>query len=134
RNLHSALWTGREIILWGGSDIPDEFNTGGRYDPNADSWTSTGNNNAPDVRADHTAVWTGSEMIIWGGYDGSFLDTGSRYTPSMDTWTATSTANAPDGRYLHTAVWTGPEMIVWGGSNGASDLNTGGRYNPATDS
>src|SRR5438874_11592147 len=25
-------------------------------------------------------------------------------------------------------------MIVWGGFNGSSDLNTGGRYNPGTDS
>jgi len=29
--------------------------------------------------------------------------------------------------------WTGNEMIVWGGSGGPSDLNTGGRYNPGTD-
>ena len=34
----------------------------------------------------------------------------------------------------HTAVWTGSEMIVWGGSNGSSYFNTGGRYNPSTDS
>jgi hypothetical protein len=30
-------------------------------------------------------------------------------------------------------VWTGSQMIVWGGYNGPS-LNTGGRYNPTTDS
>jgi hypothetical protein len=50
-----------------------------------------------------------------------------------DTWTATSTTNAPDGRDGHTAVWTGSEMIVWGGYNGTY-FNTGGRYNPGTDS
>src|SRR4029077_7423325 len=32
-----------------------------------------------------------------------------------------------------TAEWTGTEMIVWGGANQTSYLNTGGRYNPATD-
>jgi hypothetical protein len=49
-----------------------------------------------------------------------------------DTWTAT--AGAPDARHLHTAVWTGSEMIVWGGE-GAFSLfnNTGGSYNPSTD-
>ena len=32
-------------------------------------------------------------------------------------------------------MWTGSEMIVWGGeSDGISYLNTGGRYNPSTDS
>jgi hypothetical protein len=51
-----------------------------------------------------------------------------------DTWTATSTANAPDGRSSHTAVWTGTEMIVWGGWKPHRALNTGGRYNPSTDS
>jgi len=45
-----------------------------------------------------------------------------------DSWTAT--AGAPSGRGGHTAVWTGSEMIVWGGY---PDLNTGGRYNPSTD-
>src|SRR6266853_1158448 len=51
-----------------------------------------------------------------------------------DTWTATSTANAPGARDLQTAVWTGSEMIVWGGNHNGSQLNTGGRYNPSTDS
>src|SRR6476659_9610439 len=50
-----------------------------------------------------------------------------------DTWTATSTANAPSARAGHTAVWTGSEMIIWGGGT-STNLNTGGRYNPSTDS
>src|SRR5439155_399386 len=49
-----------------------------------------------------------------------------------------STTNAPSPRGLHTAVWTSTEMIVWGGCNSGfpcSNLfNTGGRYNPSTDS
>jgi hypothetical protein len=36
-------------------------------------------------------------------------------------------------RSNHTAVWTGSLMIVWGGYDGVL-LNTGGRYDPATDS
>jgi hypothetical protein len=47
-----------------------------------------------------------------------------------DTWTAAP----PSARGGHTAVWTGSEMIVWSGQNGGSVfLNTGGRYNPSTD-
>ncbi len=41
---------------------------------------------------------------------------------------------SPQPRAGHTAVWDGSEMIVWGGSQDGSDVNTGGRYNPATDS
>src|SRR4029434_8829761 len=50
-----------------------------------------------------------------------------------DTWAATSITNAPTARGGHAAVWTGSEMILWGG-NDASYFNTGGRYDPSTDS
>src|SRR4029079_10580035 len=102
-----------------------------------DSWTATSTTNAPDGRYYHTAVWTGSEMIVWGGNNGTDLNTGGRYNPSTDSWVATSTINAPTGRRQHTAVWTGSEMIVWGGlffDFMFHYLNTGGRYNPSTDS
>ena len=114
------------------------LNTGGRYNPDTDSWTATNTSNAPDSREDHTAVWTGSEMIVWGGAGCIFdcsLNTGGRYIPGIDSWTATSTANAPSARFSHTAVWTGNEMVVWGGGGSNGDvLNSGGRYNPGTDS
>jgi N-acetylneuraminic acid mutarotase len=134
RAVHTAVWTGSEMIIWGGSyTIGGYLNAGGRYNPGTDSWTPTSLTNAPAARYYHTAVWTGSEMIVWGGYNVSNLNTGGRYNPSTDSWTATSTTNAPAGREYHTAAWTGSQMIVWGGYNGYY-LNTGGRYNPSTDS
>ncbi len=130
RAYQTAVWTGTEMIVWGGYDGNNALNTGGRYNPSTDSWTATSTTNAPTGRYLHTAVWTGSEMIVWGGYNGgSSFNTGGRYNPSTDTWTATSTTDAPEARYGHTAVWTSSEMIVWSGSY----WNTGGRYNPSTD-
>jgi N-acetylneuraminic acid mutarotase len=136
REFHTAVWTGSEMIVWGGYDGSNDVNTGGRYNPGTDSWTRTSTTNAPSPRERHTAVWTGSEMIVWGGWDESvYFNTGGRYNPSTDSWIATSTANAPLGRIAHTAVWSGSEMIVWGGVDSTfNDLNTGGRYNPGTDS
>src|SRR6478672_4857995 len=131
REFHTAVWTGTEMIVWGGANGMTYFNTGGRYNPGADSWIPTSTTNVPDARQSHTAVWTGTEMIIWGGF---FFNTGGRYNPNTDSWAATSTTNAPTARYAHTAVWTGNEMIVWGGYDGSHDVNTGGRYNPSTDS
>src|SRR6267143_2032336 len=126
RDRHTAVWTGSEMIVWGGTND----STGGRYNPATDMWTATSLTNVPAARTGHTAVWTGSEMIVWGGYGASgYPNTGGRYDPAANTWTATNTTNAPTGRSGHTAVWTGDEMIVWGGGP-----NTGGRYNPATDS
>jgi N-acetylneuraminic acid mutarotase len=132
RDGHTAVWTGSEMIVWGGFD-GDYLNTGGRYNPSTDSWTATSTVNAPSARELHTAVWTGSEMIVWGGLN---LDpAGGRYNPSTDSWTATSLTNAPTGRFSHTAVWTGSEMIIWGGHGiGVAIFNTGGKYNPNTDS
>jgi len=133
RRYHTAVWTGSEMIIWGGFDDGAHLNSGGRYNPITDSWTATSISNAPTFRDVHTAVWTGSEMIVWGGYDTStgYVNTGGRYNPSTDSWVATAIAGAADRRGFHTAVWTGSEMIVWGGYNGSA-LNTGGRYNPST--
>jgi N-acetylneuraminic acid mutarotase len=134
RALHTAVWTGSQMIVWGGFDQVTISNAGGRYNPGTNSWTPTSTNNAPTARASHTAVWTGSEMIIWGGNDDSGdSNIGGRYDPSTNSWTPTTTYNAPKGRASHTAVWTGSEMIVWGGYHGDSYLITGGRYNPTTD-
>jgi hypothetical protein len=136
RESRPSVWTGVEMIIWGGVNSHGSLNTGGRYNPSTDTWTATSTSNAPIGRGSHTAVWTGIEMIVWGGYNNPAgeLNTGGRYNPTTDTWTATSTANAPAARASHTAVWTGIEMIVWGGRNETFWMNTGGRYNPGTDS
>src|SRR5207245_413056 len=134
RYYHTAVWTGSEMIVWGGDKDSSVLNTGGRYNPSTDTWTATSTTNAPDARYYHTAVWTGSEMIVWGGGSNiSLFNTGGRYNPSTDTWTATSTTNAPDARFGHTAVWTGSEMIVWGGFNDSGRSKTRGRENASTD-
>jgi N-acetylneuraminic acid mutarotase len=117
RYAHTAVWTGGEMIVWGGFDGTNPLNTGGKYNPGTDTWTTTGTANAPSSRYDHTAVWTDNEMIIWGGNDNNQdLNTGGRYNPNTDSWTATSTSAAPTARELHTAVWTNSQMIVWGGT------------------
>jgi N-acetylneuraminic acid mutarotase len=130
---HAAVWTGSEMIVWGGFQFEGFSNTGGRYNPSTDSWAATTTANAPSPRAS-TAVWTGTEMIIWGGRDGvNYLNTGGRYNPSSDSWTATSMSGAPTAR-SGTLVWTGSEIIIWGGFSDIGYTNTGGRYNPDTDS
>ena len=134
RSYHTAVWTGNEMIVWGGLGVGVSFNTGGSYNPATDTWTPTSTTNAPDARDVHTAVWTGNEMIVWGGSDlnGVLLNTGGRYNPGTDSWTPTSNTSAPSGRDAHTAVWSGSEMIIWGGFDGSNNVNTGGRYNPVT--
>ena len=116
RSGHTAVWTGSEMIVWGGNGVNGWQNTGLRYDPTTDSWTATSTTGAPAARMDHTAVWTGQAMIVWGGQPLSEAgETGGRYDPASDSWSPTTLGGAPAPRWLHTAVWTGSAMIVWGG-------------------
>jgi len=129
---HSAVWTGAEMIVWGGADGHTLPASGGRYDPATDAWTLMFGG-GPAMQ-NPKVVWTGSEMIVWGGDYGA--NSGARYNPTMDTWLVTSTgANVPESRVGYTVVWTGSEMIVWGGVSDYWNtyINTGGRYDPTTD-
>lgn len=149
RSSHTAVWTGEEMIVWGGvtgsvggvGRSPELRGDGAAYDPRSDTWRAI----APgplSPRIYHVAVWTGEEMIVWGGsrplrrerervrYDGAAYDRES------DSWRvlaptrllAAPRAVLPAGAEPDLkAVWTGEEMIVWGPNGGAS-------YEPKSDS
>ena len=86
RRDHTAIWTGTEMIVWGGFDGEVYLNNGGRFNPALNSWTPLTLTGAPEPRALHTAVWSGSQMIVWGGYNGSVINTGGRYNPAANSW------------------------------------------------
>ncbi len=131
---HTAVWTGRHMVVWGGYDGYCSLDTGGRYDPVLDVWTPT-SWGAPDIRDSHAAVWTGKVMLVWGGARGcgssySVLNTGGRYNPETNSWAPISTTDAPPARANAEAVWTGRSMVVWGGDEDSWAMNTGGIYDP----
>jgi N-acetylneuraminic acid mutarotase len=140
----AAVWTGTEMIVWGGARNPTAvLNDGGRYDPAADRWSAMSNVGAPAARWHPSTVWTGTELLVWGGFLNDFgasTNTGGRYDPATDSWRAMSTIGAPAARGATPAVWTGTELLVWGGPADAAfgtgyydPLNDGGAYDPATD-
>jgi N-acetylneuraminic acid mutarotase len=131
---HTALWSGSEMLIWGGFTNPGVLGNGARFNPATGIWTAMASSGAPSARYGHVGVWTGTQMIIWGGYNGSsqVLGTGARYTPSTNTWATVASSGAPSERGGHVAVWTGTEMLVWGGYDGSNLVNTGSRYNPTT--
>jgi N-acetylneuraminic acid mutarotase len=145
--LHSAIWTGSKMIVYGGF-TPNYSSSpyGASYDPSTNAWA----NITPvpvnaGQRMSHSAVWTGTKMIVFGGRYGfngfsqnlgTLTNYGALYDPTTDSWTAISNTNAPTPRDRHASVWTGDKMIVWGGAiatGGAGSTNTGGIYDPATD-
>ena len=135
---HSAVWTGSEMIVWGGAySSTGSYADGARFDPGSGDWSPLPDQGAPSARRDHSAVWTGSEMIVWGGSSitagGNVFADGARFDPATDRWSPLAAAGAPAARFAHSAVWTGSEMIVWGGaSSSTGTYGDGARFDPAT--
>jgi N-acetylneuraminic acid mutarotase len=133
---HTAVWTGSQMIIWGGIGNGFTEMGGGRYDPASDTWSPMAYSSALSKRVYHTAVWTDSEMIVWGGYDGfSALGNGGRYNPVTDRWTPTTMTDALSARHHNSAVWTGNRMVIWGGFvyGSPTSFNTGALYDPSAD-
>ena len=84
RALHAAVWTGTEMIVWGGDISGSLLNTGARYNPATGIWTPTTQDNAPGKRMfwrpDH-GIWTGKGMLVCAGSDyPASLDSTALYT------------------------------------------------------
>jgi hypothetical protein len=136
RSGFAHVWTGHELIVWGGGAFPDhqQFGDGARYDPKTNQWRSLAASPlAP--RYAPTAAWTGQQVLVWGGigpeHNGMYRD-GAVYDPASDHWT-----RIPDGvltaREGASGTWTGREVLVLGGLDQSGHaLRDGAAYNPVT--
>ncbi len=124
RTRHSAVWTGTEMIVWGGYHPAGGYRyDGGRYNLASNSWTPLPTNGAPYAGGLTKAIWTGTELIVWGG---DSQGVGGIYNLQSNAWRRINPQNAPTPNYSYDRIyWTGAEMLVWG-------LNSGGRFNPVT--
>ena len=121
----SGVWTGSEVIIWGGaedelSSSARSFRDGAAYDPERDVWRPIADSPLA-ARSRHTAVWTGSEMVVWGGSHagrgfladghGRGFHDGAAYDPNSDSWR--TIADSPYGWTENAAsVWTGTDLII----------------------
>jgi len=151
RGGYSAVWTGTEMLVWGGTTGPmlsatgptatSEFqpaSAGAAYNVATATWRALATSGQPSAREGHVAVWTGSVMIVWGGgsypnpsLSSAVVSDGAAYDPQADAWRPIHPA--PEGLLGAVAAWTGSEMLVWGGASGSGVTNHGYRYNVATD-
>ena len=130
---HVAVWTGTQMIVWGGETNGGNTNTGGMLDVAAYKWSATSTSNAPTARTNARGVWTGSKMVVWGGDNGGALKTGGVFDPATNTWTAMTTMNAPNPRFGHSMVYTGTKVLIWGGTDGINYFSDGAAYDVAND-
>jgi hypothetical protein len=91
RAYHSAVWTGTQMIIYGGETSVEKI---GEFCP----YNSHPVNN-PCVDDAYDSIYTFNSLII--------------YTRSSNTWSAQTTHGS--ARSKHSAVWTGTEMIAFGG-------------------
>lgn len=75
RDAFPSIWTGNEMIIWGGyyisasagSGTSYTLASGGRHDPSANAWASMTTNGAPSARSNPSAAWQGSQLHVWDG-------------------------------------------------------------------
>ncbi|GAA0535587.1 hypothetical protein GCM10010172_16050 [Paractinoplanes ferrugineus] len=135
----AAVWTGTEMIVWGGSNQSAGLfrADGAAYDPGLGSWRMLPA--APlGARAEAQAAWTGTEMIVWGGSDARHsprgVTDGAAYSPGSNRWRRIAAAPGT-GRTGGQTLMVDGRMVVFGGSgvDGTDAARTVLVYDPRAD-
>lgn len=117
RAQHAAVWTGTEMIVFGGCSKANEgghLSSGAAYNPATDTWRVI--KNGPPARVDPGAAWIGDRMVVWGSDNGA--TDGWLYDPVGDEWERMSAEGAPGprARFAFAGTEEGSGMVfVWGG-------------------
>jgi hypothetical protein len=155
RTRTSAVWTGRQVIVWGGLDQVGSSGShaaadGAAWDPATNLWTPLPA--APlGGRAEAIATWTGDRVILLGGRGAVRTDAvreftdGASFDPTAGTWRMLPDAVSPAGHGIEwaTAVMTDHDLLAWSlwaahaqTDPGIRTASGGGelyRYDPAAD-
>ncbi|CAN5455996.1 hypothetical protein BH23ACT9_BH23ACT9_09190 [soil metagenome] len=139
-----AVWTGTEVLFWGGfadppNAIDNRMHDGAALDPTTGEWRVIAD--APiDPDFQQTAIWTGREMLVytWQGDGAGYSATPvsqAAYDPAADTWRPV--ADDPLGIAAPVLLeWTGDALLLMAvgvnGLEGAGELR-GALYNPDAD-
>lgn len=137
---HTVVWTGTQMIVWGGRQGTNFFSSGGIYDPATDSWTATSQGtHCPTPRVDHTANLATAKMVIWGGWKGdddTNRSDGGIYDPVTDTWEEIPAHSDSMARHFHGAFdfMHDVPLYIWGGMDlyGTLPMDDGLIYNPSS--
>lgn len=128
----ASVWTGRQVLLWGGEVDNGAFADGASYDPAANSWQPIPR--APIAgRSGAAAVWTGTRLFVWGGGAGSITyQDGALYDPATRTWRHLPPAPLA-ARSGAQALWNGRQVVVLGGGTQTPEgaLHQVAAYDPA---
>jgi N-acetylneuraminic acid mutarotase len=131
---YAAVWTGREMLLWGQG-------TREAFVPATGRWRRLPGSRYLSVHDGFGLVaWTGRELIGWGGgCCGDAFDDGVAYNPRTNRWRPLPRSPLAGSQHP-IGAWTGRELIVLVGDFDADGkpwparLARAAAYNPATNS
>lgn len=109
RTQSEVVWTGEEVVVWGGLDAANQsLRDGARYRPADDTWEllPTG---GPADRPFAQLEWTGDELLLFGGQGGT-VD-GARLRPDDEAWTAIAAAPLDGADGVH-VTWAGDRLVM----------------------
>jgi N-acetylneuraminic acid mutarotase len=117
-----AVWTGRQMILWGGTGSSGyahgALGKGAAYDPTKRTWRALPASPLT-ARSGHQMVWTGREVVVWGGFTPLVPAPrdGAGYDPATDQWRRLPAAPPTPPALLtaFTSAWTGEQVLLLGG-------------------
>lgn len=100
---YSAVWTGKEMLVWGQG-------LRAAFDPATNRWRPLPD--APALDGAATVVWTGRELIGWGGgCCGEAWADGVAYNPSTNSWRKLPRSPV-HGDQNPVGAWTGRQLIL----------------------
>jgi N-acetylneuraminic acid mutarotase len=116
-NLHSTVWTGKYIYIFGGQSWGTTFDEILCFDPIYESITVL-NVTLPTARYWTSAIWNGKYAYIFGGDIGgpgwNPIDEILRFDPVNETITIIN-ATLPTPRWGTASIWDGQMVYIFGG-------------------
>lgn len=120
RDAPQAVWTGTEMLVWGGWAGPIPQRDGAAYSPSTDTWRRL-----PDAPFAATQLaWAVDRVIAIG-------DTGAAasFDPATDDWTEMPRYPVRDG-WMRSLIWTGSDLLLFIATNGVDTPTEGFRLRP----
>jgi N-acetylneuraminic acid mutarotase len=129
----AVVWTGKQVLIWGGGCCDGATNEGASYDVASNTWRSLPI--APIEGRQADGVWTGTELIVVGGeaYGQKVFADAAAYNPTTNKWRRLPPL--PATRWAASLTWTGSEVLVIGGAKdlgGGVPYDDGYAYQPGT--
>jgi N-acetylneuraminic acid mutarotase len=137
----SVNWTGKQMLVFGGSSVDGALADGALWDPATNTWRGIAA--SPLGPRDGAVVaWAGDRLVIWSGNTvlgpdaaedaaPEVRDDGAAYVPATDGWVPVGPAPIPP-RSGAQAAWTGSRLVVSGGESADDERTDGAALDPVS--